>query len=207
MSKPINLQKKFWSFIKAKKTEGMGVSPLRDAGKLITDPREQAQILNNQFRSVFSPRHTIQLRSLNCTALHSQVSLTFLPAVTSTSQKREGEICYRTSTPTKPCGPDGITPRLLKMIAEEITPALTLLYRNSYNSGTLPLDWKMAYITAVFKKGERYAAVNYRPISLTCIACKLMEHIITSHTMSHLERNKILCQEQLGFRRGRSCET
>ena len=65
----------------------------------------------------------------------------------------------------------------------------------------------MAYITAVFKKGERYAAVNYRPISLTCIACKLMEHIITSHTMSHLERNNILCQEQLGFRRGRSCET
>ena len=109
--------------------------------------------------------------------------------------------------PNKACGPDGITPRLLKMIAEEITPALILLYRNSYNSGTLPLDWKMAYITPVFKKGERYAAVSCRPISLTYIACKLMEHIITSHIMSHLERNNILCQEHHGFRRGRSCET
>ncbi|KAK2167742.1 hypothetical protein NP493_1264g00008 [Ridgeia piscesae] len=105
--------------------------------------------------------------------------------------------------PNKACGPDGISPRLLKIVAEEVTPALTLLFRNSYQTGTLPLDWKLAHITPVFKKGERYKAENYRPISLTCIACKVMEHIIASHIMSH----SILCPEQHGFRCGRSCET
>ena len=109
--------------------------------------------------------------------------------------------------PNKACGPVGITPRLLKMVAEELTPALTLLYRISYLSGTLPKDWKQANITPVFKKGEKYNAANYHPISLTCVACKLMEHIITSHIMSHLEKNEILCPEQHGFRRGHSCET
>ena len=85
--------------------------------------------------------------------------------------------------PNKACGPDGISPRLLKIVAEEVTPALTLLFRNSYQTGTLPLDWKLAHITPVFKKGEQYKAENYHPISLTCIACKMMEHIIASHIM------------------------
>ena len=58
-----------------------------------------------------------------------------------------------------------------------------------------------------FRKGGKYNAANYRPISLTCVTCKLMEHIITSHIMSHLEKNEILCPEQHGFRRGHSCET
>ena len=35
-------------------------------------------------------------------------------------------------------------------------------------------------------------AINYRPISLTCIACKLMEHIITSHIMKHADTHNIL---------------
>ena len=59
----------------------------------------------------------------------------------------------------------------------------------------------------VFKKGERYKAERYRPISLTCIACKVVEHIIVSDIMSHLEKNNILCPEQHGFRPVRSCET
>ena len=109
--------------------------------------------------------------------------------------------------PNKACGPDGISPRLLKIVAEEVTPALTLLVRNSYQTGTLPLDWKLAHVTPVFKKGERYKAENYRPISHTCIACKVMEHIIASHIMSHIKKNSILCPEQHGFRCGRSCET
>jgi hypothetical protein len=49
-----------------------------------------------------------------------------------------------------------------------------------------PLDWRNANVSPVFKKGEKYKAENYRPISLTCICCKLLEHIITSHIARHL---------------------
>jgi hypothetical protein len=50
-------------------------------------------------------------------------------------------------------------------------------------------------------------AVNYRPISLTCISCKIMKHVITKHILNHLENNSLLYDLQHGFRYSRSCET
>ena len=58
-----------------------------------------------------------------------------------------------------------------------------------------------------YKKGDKHDLINYRPISLTCICCKLLEHIISSNVMSHLENNNILYDLQHGFRPSRSCET
>jgi hypothetical protein len=57
------------------------------------------------------------------------------------------------------------------------------------------------------KKGEKYNAANYRPISLTCISCKIMEHVITKHVLNHLESNSLLYDLQHGFRHSRSCES
>ena len=62
-------------------------------------------------------------------------------------------------------------------------------------------------MTPVFKKGEKYKAINYRPVSLTCILCKQMEHILASNIMAHLNSNKLLYDKQHGFRSERSCET
>ena len=59
----------------------------------------------------------------------------------------------------------------------------------------------------IFKKGKKTSAINYRPVSLTCITCKILEHIITSHIHSHLDRYDILSDRQHGFRSRRSCET
>ena len=57
------------------------------------------------------------------------------------------------------------------------------------------------------KKGGKLQAVNYRPVSLTCITCKLFEHIVCKHILGHLEEHGILTDLQHGFRTGRSCET
>ena len=62
-------------------------------------------------------------------------------------------------------------------------------------------------MTPVFKKGRRPEAGNYRPVSLTCIAYKIMEHIVVSNLMKHANRNNILYHLQYGFREKRSCET
>ena len=59
----------------------------------------------------------------------------------------------------------------------------------------------------MFKKGARNSPSNYRPISITSIACKTLEHIIHSNLMNHLERHNILSDHQHGFRKRRSCET
>ena len=71
-----------------------------------------------------------------------------------------------------------------------IAPMLTAIFKKSLDSGVVPEDWKTANITPVFKKGKRSdAKLNYRPISLTCIAFKLMQHILTSHIMIHMAYN------------------
>ena len=69
----------------------------------------------------------------------------------------------------------------------------------------------MAYVAPIFKKGEKYKLLqipsNYRPVSLTCICCKPLEHIVVRNLMEHLESNKILYDWQHGFRSKRSTET
>ena len=62
-------------------------------------------------------------------------------------------------------------------------------------------------MTPIFKKGDRTTPANYRPISLTSICCKTLEHIVHSQVMKHLEQHKILSDQQHGFRKRRSCES
>ena len=56
------------------------------------------------------------------------------------------------------------------------------------------------------KKGKKSDPSNYRPISVTCIASKILEHIVHSHVMKHFEHYNILTDCQHGFRSKRSTE-
>jgi hypothetical protein len=67
--------------------------------------------------------------------------------------------------------------------------------------------WSKALVPAVFKKDLKSNPANYRPISLTYLCCKVMEHIILSHVSKHLAYHDILINEQHGFRKLFSCET
>ena len=62
-------------------------------------------------------------------------------------------------------------------------------------------------MSRIFKKGDRHTASNYRPVSLTCVCCKLIEHIVYCQILNHLEQHNILTSLQHGFRSGHSCET
>lgn len=109
--------------------------------------------------------------------------------------------------PHKEAGPDNIMPRVLKELAIEISPILTLIFNKSYHSGEVPSIWRTAHVCPMYKKGKKFEAINYRPVSLTCIACKLMEHVVTSNIMAHADRNNILNPLQHGFRKGLSCDS
>ena len=65
----------------------------------------------------------------------------------------------------------------------------------------------MANIAPIFKKGDRSKPSNYRPVSLTSIISKTLEHTVVSQVMQHLDANSILIDSQHGFRNRRSCET
>ena len=93
------------------------------------------------------------------------------------------------------------------MSCEEVAPLFTFLFQKSIDSGYVPRQWRCANITPVFKKGECSDPANYRPVSLTSVPCKLLEHIVSKHIMNHMESNHILSDSQHGFRAKRSCET
>jgi hypothetical protein len=104
-------------------------------------------------------------------------------------------------------GPDNISNRVLKDCATNIAPYATTIYQKSHEVGSVPDDWIMVVITALFKKGDKSLPVNYRPVSLTSVTCKLMEHIMFKHIMQHLEKYSILVDYQQGFRQKRSRES
>ena len=106
----------------------------------------------------------------------------------------------------KALGPDCITATILKTCAEQVATLLQLIIQKSLDTGELPLDWQKASFTPIFKTGSRSDPANYRPVSLTSIHCRMLEHIVHSNIMRHLEKYKVLNDEQHGFRRGRSCE-
>ena len=96
---------------------------------------------------------------------------------------------------------------VLKSLADNIAPSLAQIFQTSVDTGKLPEDWRSANVACAFKKGDRHEASNYRPISLTSVSCKILEHIIYTHIISHLESHKILTHLNHGFRAGYSTET
>ena len=109
--------------------------------------------------------------------------------------------------PSKAQGPDGIPPWFLNTYAAQLAPILHNIFQLSVDSSQVPEAWENANVTAIFKKGNRAKAANYRPISLTPVASKLLEHIIHSHVMKHLEQNNILTDSQHGFRAKKNTES
>ena len=109
--------------------------------------------------------------------------------------------------PDKAAGPDSIKPVVLKKLKMEIAPVICLLFEKTLQTGQLPSEWKKTQVCPLFKKGDKTEPSNYRPISLTCILCKVMKHIIASNISKHLNKHNALYELQHGFREKHSCET
>ena len=103
--------------------------------------------------------------------------------------------------PSKALGPDELHPRVLKELATELGPVFAHLFQQSLDKGEIPKEWSLANISPLFKKGGRSLACNYRPVSLTCVPCKLLEHIVCSNIMAHLDEHRLLSEKQHVFRK------
>ena len=201
---PTSSMKKFWTYIKHQRTDKSGVAPLRDNGIPHSNPIDQATILNRQFQSAFSESCQYGEEEFRERCDMGQSFPTAPDLVISENGILK---LLQKLNPNKAAGPDDIKPRILKELATHIAPILYVIFGVSLDTGVVPRDCRCANVSPVYKKGEKYIAENYRSISLTCICCKLMEHIVTSHIMNHADNNSILYPLQHGFRSKRSCET
>ena len=109
--------------------------------------------------------------------------------------------------PNKAAGPDSIKPIILKELRLEIARVICLLFEKSLKTGQLPSEWTKAEVCPLYKKCDKTDPANYRPILLTCILCKVMEHVTASNISRHITQHNILYELQHGFREKRSCET
>ena len=129
-----------------------------------------AEELNSYFASVFMVEDTSGMPELQ-ESQGAQVSV-----VAITKEKVLGKL-KRLKVDKSP-GPDGLHPRILKEIAEEIVEALVVVFQESLEAGRIPEDWKVANVTPLFKKGGRQQMGNYRLASLTSVIGKILESII-----------------------------
>ena len=207
--------KRLWTLVKHSKTDSIGVAPLKNShtGETMTDPKDKAECLNKQFQSAFSLRIPMKLSHMCKQTIWKSPNTPedlkrkypCMPAFTigvNGIKKLLG-----TLKPHKAAGPDKLKPLLLKETRDHIAPILQVIFTKSLETGQLPSDWKTANVVPIYKKGPKYLPVNYRPVSLTCICSKLMEHIIVSQIGKHLQNHNILDKNQHGFLKGRSCET
>ncbi|KAK4831670.1 LOW QUALITY PROTEIN: hypothetical protein QYF61_018667 [Mycteria americana] len=107
----------------------------------------------------------------------------------------------------KSMGPGGIHPRVLKEVAEVLTKPLSIIYQQSWLTGEVPVDWRLANVMPIYKKGCKKDPGNYRPVSLTSVLGKIMEQIILSAITQHVQDNQVIRPSQHGFMKGRSCLT
>ena len=103
-------------------------------------------------------------------------------------------------------GVDGIPPKLILEIVEQISIPLATVFNLSLEEGVVPLEWKEAKIIPLFKKGSRSKSENNRPVILTSVICKLSERLIKDH-MDFLVKNNMINPSQHGFLKARSCLT
>ena len=114
--------KKFWSYIKGKKQESSGVSPLRNVdGVIHSEANVKANILNRQFVSVFTKEDTANIPDKGPSPYASMEGITVTP--------NGVEKLLRNLKPDKATGPDMIPARLLKQLSAEIAPALALVFQ------------------------------------------------------------------------------
>ena len=191
--------KPFWRFSKSQRQDSVNVSALTHEGWLYSNSKSIAELLNSQFKSIFMRKYTE-----NIDKSYGPNYPTIDPLIIN---PKGVEKLLSQLNPSKASRPVQIPCHILKGFSEELAPVFSALFKQSLDTSRLPSLWSQAYAKPVFKKGQWCMPGNYRPVSLTCVSCKLFEHILCKHIRNNLDLHGILTPLNHGFKSKHSCET
>ena len=135
----------------------MQVGPLRqENGDICADNKKMAELLNAHYSRVFTVEDPSLPPDPPVSECPKMANIDFSPRIVLDILKG----IKNSSSP----GPDGISQRVLKETAEEVSLPLSLIFQKSMKCGVVPMDWKEANVMPIFKSGSKGEAVNYRPI-------------------------------------------
>ncbi|KAK4823954.1 LOW QUALITY PROTEIN: hypothetical protein QYF61_008340 [Mycteria americana] len=197
-------KKHFFKYISSKRRAKENLQPLVDGGgNTVTKDEEKAEVLKAFFASVFNSRANCSLGTQPPELEDRDGDQNGAPII---QGEMVSDLLHHLDTP-KSMGPDDIHPRVLKELADVLTKPLSIIYQQSWLTGEVPVEYRLANMIPIFKKGQKEDVGNYRPVSLTSVPGKLMEQIILSAITRHVENNQGTKPSQHGFRKGRSCLT
>ena len=104
----------------------------------------------------------------------------------------------------KAVGWDGVSPRVVKGVARELSGSLSRLFNCCMREGHYPACFKVARVVPVFKGGDPTLFSNYRPVSVLPVLSQLFERVIQTRLVGFLERHRVIVLGQYGFRAGHS---
>lgn len=160
-------------------------------GKSSSSSLEKAETLSQQYQSVFTADNgqlpPFQKRTEKC------ISIKFLFS--------EYEIFKALDTLKPSCSlcPDGLPAFFFKQLSHELTAPLFNIFQCSVDTARIPSAWKEALISPIPKKGSSSKPSDYRPISLTCVCCRILEKFFKERIIEFLRLNGLLCNNQHGF--------
>ena len=181
------------SKFKNKKNVGLLVG---NDGKVIFEAKEKAETLSEHFKSVFVVDDKKSCEDGgSCfddfTNPDRLSNVNFSPfAITKILRKLKVKSAG---------GPDLVPPVFFKNCCSYLAQPLSYIFNVFFQSGYLPSEWRLAFITPVFKNGDSTCPNNYRPISLTCTLCKIMEVVIKDELVQYLLRKKLISKRQHAF--------
>ena len=177
----------------------------KDDGTLTSNDTEKANTPNAYFCTVaeklIGPVDEIQPLHADSSEIANVLTITSIKI----SQKEIEEMICKLKV-KKAMGPDGVRARLLKSAGKSIAPSLTSVFGHSAKACKPPDQWKIARVSAVFKKGREEDGTCYRPLSMLSIPRKLMESCVASTIANHVVTQNLLDSRQWTYRKGKSTE-
>ena len=91
----------------------------------------------------------------------------------------------------------GISGMFIGLISQPISKSMSILFNNLFEIGHFPDIWKIAHITAIYKRsGPKTSKTNYRPISILPTLSKIFESVIHERLLSHCIENSTISEKQ-----------
>jgi len=197
-------KKCFYKHINNKKTAKENLHPLLDArGDIANKDEKKAEVLNAFFASVFSSQ-TGYSQGSQPPVLEDREGVRNKPPIIQDEAVNDF-LCHLDTY--KSMRLDGIHQRVLKELAEELATPLSIISQQSWVTGEVPDDWRIASATAIYKNGRKEDPGNCRPVSLTLVPGKIMERFILSALTGHMKHDQGFRPSQHEFMKGRSCST
>ena len=180
--------KEYWNLLNPRKSNAnkdIGIKPLYDHFKLLNDVTNQSNVSFDINR----------------------ISIEGDDALNKDFSYAEIDKLIKKLKNNKSCGIDNIVNEFIKYSPSEYKQLLVKLFNIILKTGIMPSSWGMSFISPIYKnKGPKNDPNNYRGISIISCLGKLFTSTINERLSEFVETNKIIGEEQAGFRAGYSTQ-